>query len=113
MTRATVDSSNGTTRVPLPSLLSDSVVISNVVTRLGQQVSREREMGSYVLGELLGRGGMGEVYRATHRMLARPAAIKLIRPEVLTFGDGDSAQTAIARFRREASPFFHQRLGCE
>ncbi len=87
---------------PTFMLLGVAVVISNVVTRLGQQVSREREMGSYVLGELLGRGGMGEVYRATHRMLARPAAIKLIRPEVLAFGEGESAQTAITRFRREA-----------
>ena len=87
---------------PTYMLLGVAVVISNVVTRLGQQVSREREMGSYVLGELLGRGGMGEVYRATHRMLARPAAIKLIRPEVLAFGEGESAQTAITRFRREA-----------
>ena len=87
---------------PTYLLLGVATVISTVVTRLGYQVAREREMGSYRLGDLLGRGGMGEVYRATHRMLARPAAIKLIRPEVLAFGDGDSAQTAIARFRREA-----------
>ncbi|MEJ7809752.1 MAG: protein kinase [Gemmatimonadaceae bacterium] len=79
-----------------------SVVISHVVTRLGQHVARAREMGSYQLGELLGRGGMGEVYRATHRMLARPAAIKLIRPEMLTAGDDEAAQLAITRFRREA-----------
>ena len=65
-----------------------AVVISGVVTRLGQQVSKAREMGSYRLGELLGRGGMGEVYLAHHRMLARPAAIKLIRPEVLAGEDG-------------------------
>jgi serine/threonine-protein kinase len=87
---------------PTYLLLGVAIVISVVVSRLGYQVSREREMGSYRLGELLGQGGMGQVYRATHRMLARPAAIKLIRPEVLAFGDGDSAQTAIARFRREA-----------
>ena len=62
-------------------LVGAAVVISHVVTKLGQQVTRAREMGSYRLGELLGRGGMGEVYKATHRMLARPAAIKLIRPE--------------------------------
>jgi hypothetical protein len=83
-------------------MLGAAVTISHVVTRLGQQVSREREMGSYRLGDLLGRGGMGEVYLATHRMLARPAAIKLIRAEVLAAGDAAMAQTAVARFRREA-----------
>jgi len=83
-------------------LVGVSVVISHVVTMLGQQVTRAREMGSYQLGELLGRGGMGEVYKATHRMLARPAAIKLIRPEVLTSGDGEAVQLAVTRFRREA-----------
>ena len=67
------------------------------------QVAKERELGSYRLGELLGRGGMGEVYRATHRMLARPAAIKLIRPEVLASQDPRRARSlAVARFRREA-----------
>jgi eukaryotic-like serine/threonine-protein kinase len=83
-------------------LLGVAVVISTVVTRLGQQVSKERELGSYRLGELLGRGGMGEVYLATHRMLARPAAIKLLRPEMLAGGDGTQAQLAAVRFRREA-----------
>jgi hypothetical protein len=83
-------------------MLGVAVVISHVMTRLGQQVSKEREMGSYRLGELLGRGGMGEVHKATHRMLARPAAIKLIHPEVLAAGNRASAQLAVARFRREA-----------
>ena len=64
-------------------LVGVAVVISHVVTTLGRQVAKAREMGSYQLGELLGRGGMGEVYKATHRMLARPAAIKLIRPEMI------------------------------
>jgi serine/threonine protein kinase len=83
-------------------LLGVAVVISHVVTGLGQQVAKAREMGSYQLGELLGRGGMGEVYRATHRMLARPAAIKLIRPEMLGGSDPAAAQLAVTRFRREA-----------
>ena len=83
-------------------LVGVSLVISSVVRRLGQQVAQAREMGSYQLGELLGRGGMGEVYRATHRMLARPAAIKLIRPEMLGAPDSEAAQLAVHRFRREA-----------
>jgi hypothetical protein len=83
-------------------LLGVAVVISHVVTGLGQQVAKAREMGSYQLGELLGSGGMGEVYRATHRMLARPAAIKLIRPEVIGGSDPAAAQLAVTRFRREA-----------
>ena len=83
-------------------LLGVSVVIARVVTQLGQQVTRAREMGSYQLGELLGRGGMGEVYKATHRMLARPAAIKLMRPEMLRALNGETAQVAVKRFRREA-----------
>jgi serine/threonine-protein kinase len=78
-----------------------AAVISYVVTGLGQQIARAREMGSYQLGELLGRGGMGEVYQATHRLLARPAAIKLIRPEMLGAGGGGAAQLAVKRFRRE------------
>ena len=83
-------------------LVGVAVVISHVVTSLGQQVAKAREMGSYQLGELLGRGGMGEVYKATHRMLARPAAIKLIRPEVIAGGNSASAELAVLRFRREA-----------
>jgi tRNA A-37 threonylcarbamoyl transferase component Bud32 len=83
-------------------LVGAAVVISHVVTKLGQQVTKAREMGSYQLGELLGRGGMGEVYKATHRMLARPAAIKLIRTEMLGAVDEEAARLAVTRFRREA-----------
>ncbi len=46
---------------------------------------------------------MGEVYQATHRMLARPAAIKLIRPrDDRRERRRDGAQLAVKRFRREA-----------
>ncbi|HEX9083599.1 MAG TPA: serine/threonine-protein kinase [Gemmatimonadaceae bacterium] len=83
-------------------LVGAAVVISHVMTKLGQQVTKAREMGSYQLGELLGRGGMGEVYKATHRMLARPAAIKLIRTEMLGAVDEEAARLASTRFRREA-----------
>jgi serine/threonine-protein kinase len=76
-----------------------AMLFARVIHKLGTDVSRAREMGSYQLVELLGRGGMGEVWRAKHRMLAQPAAIKLVRPESL--GGGDS-RTILRRFEREA-----------
>ncbi|HEU5310212.1 MAG TPA: serine/threonine-protein kinase, partial [Candidatus Eisenbacteria bacterium] len=78
-----------------------AMIPAKIIMGLGRQVNQARELGSYQLGELLGRGGMGEVYAARHRLLARPAAIKLIRPE--TIGGGNSgAALVIQRFRREA-----------
>jgi eukaryotic-like serine/threonine-protein kinase len=77
-------------------------VISHIITRLGREVRRAREMGSYVLGDLIGRGGMGEVWEARHRFLARPAAIKLIQPDVLSAVTKVQADVLVQRFRREA-----------
>ena len=65
-------------------------------------VRRAREFGSYQLVVPLGRGGMGEVWRAEHRLLARPAAIKLIRPEMLGASDPEGRHTTHRRFEREA-----------
>jgi eukaryotic-like serine/threonine-protein kinase len=75
---------------------------ARVVYRLGREVAAARELGSYRLEERLGQGGMGEVWRARHRMLARPAAIKLIHPALIGPG-GNGASTDLAqRFEREA-----------
>ena len=74
---------------------------SHVFYNLNRRIKREREMGSYRLIELLGRGGMGEVWRAKHRLLARPAAIKLIRPDRLGIRETETS-TALKRFEREA-----------
>jgi serine/threonine-protein kinase len=79
-----------------------AVLPAHIFLKLGSQVRRARELGSYRLGERLGSGGMGEVFRAEHRLLARPAAIKLIRPELLGSGNGHDRDVAAARFRREA-----------
>jgi eukaryotic-like serine/threonine-protein kinase len=79
-----------------------AVIPAYVLARLSRQVSRAREMGSYRLGDLIGEGGMGQVWHAHHRLLARPAAIKLIRPEGVSRDDPSAAKLALQRFRREA-----------
>jgi eukaryotic-like serine/threonine-protein kinase len=79
-----------------------SILPSRVLHRLGRQIRTAREMGSYQLIELLGHGGMGEVWRARHRLLARDAAIKLVRPEVLGAGSAAETRTILRRFEREA-----------
>jgi eukaryotic-like serine/threonine-protein kinase len=57
----------------------------------------EQVVGSYRLGNLLGRGGMGEVYEAQNVHDGRAAAVKLLHPSAL----GDAA--ALGRFTREAT----------
>lgn len=71
-----------------------------VVHGLGREARRAQELGSYHLIEQVGSGGMGEVWRARHHFLARPAAIKLVRPELL--GSPEEQRIAMARFEEEA-----------
>jgi hypothetical protein len=72
---------------------------ARVVYTLGKAVTEARQMGSYRLVERLGQGGMGEVWRAKHRLLARPAAVKLIRTAGAQVHRPDEA---VRRFEREA-----------
>jgi serine/threonine-protein kinase len=100
---------------PVPSLVNTFVLFmpnyacavaatlpSHVLQRLGRRLRQAQEMGSYQLVELLGRGGMGEVWRARHRLLARDAAIKLVRPELLGASGEAETRAMLRRFEREA-----------
>ena len=71
---------------------------ARMIYAIGLDVSRARLLGAYRLESRLGAGGMGEVWRASHRMLARPAAVKLIAPRQL----GDDTGAVLARFEQEA-----------
>jgi serine/threonine protein kinase len=75
--------------------------ISKVVHRLTEGIAKAREVGSYRLVERLGMGGMAEVWRANHRMLRRPAAVKLIRPKVLIDHGPADSERLLRLFTRE------------
>lgn len=69
-------------------------VVSKTIYGLRTAIAEAVRLGQYVVHEKIGEGGMGSVYRASHAMLKRPTAIKVIPPD-------RAGETATARFERE------------
>ena len=88
--------------LPLAMVAVWMYVLNNRTISFFMQQQRAEDVGSYVLTAQLGKGGMGEVWRAKHKTLARDAAVKLIRPEVLHASTGRQEQVLRKRFAREA-----------
>ena len=64
------------------------------IQRMAQEVEEARRVGNYELLEEIGQGGMARVYRARHRLLKRPTAVKIIEL-------GIANDEMLARFQRE------------
>lgn len=69
---------------PMMTIMMAAVAVqaAHVVHTVRRQAAEAKMYGQYQLTEKIGEGGMGVVYQAKHRMLKRPAAIKLIRTEM-------------------------------
>lgn len=78
----------------LSAMVASSSLTGYVVYGLRQELRAARSIGPYVLHERLGEGGMGVVYRATHALMKREKAIKLISSDKVDSG-------ATERFERE------------
>ena len=81
-------------------LISLTTAVAVGYSRIGRKQPRNekgttvRQLGQYELQEMVGKGGMGAVFRGTHQLLRRDVAIKVLEADNL------SAKAA-SRFERE------------
>ena len=92
---ANVDLVHAETNIPelSPSLMGEDRPLR---VEAGQTLPAGAKVGQYVIEKLIGRGGMGAVYKGKHPMLDREVAVKVLPPEFAADAD------FVTRFKREA-----------
>jgi serine/threonine-protein kinase len=85
---------------PEPAELASRLVKDRLLTEYqARQVlkgkSQRLVFGRYVILDFLGKGGMGKVYKAWHRMMGRVVALKILDPRYV------ANTQSLARFKRE------------
>lgn len=76
--------------------------VENQRQRARAAEEKAQELGSYNLVRMIGEGGMGQVWIGEHRMLSRPAAVKLISPRAMAGVQPEEAAEIRKRFEQEA-----------
>ncbi|HEY4183180.1 MAG TPA: serine/threonine-protein kinase [Kofleriaceae bacterium] len=95
----------GKTELPAPAYIGGGIMMcviatiiaaqgSAIIYGLREKVDKAMRLGLYTLEEKIGEGGIGKVYRASHALLRRPTAIKLLQRTRSTPED-------LARFEEE------------
>ena len=78
-------------------LVGINVASGLTIRKLRKTSLEDRQIGYYRVGKQIGKGGMGEVYRAEHALLKRPTALKILRRGI----DGD--EDHLRSFQREVT----------
>jgi serine/threonine-protein kinase len=70
-------------------------VASRTLYSLRRTAHQASRLGNYIVEEVLGEGGMGQVFRARHALIRRPTAVKVMQVT------GEDQLSAVQRFERE------------
>ena len=81
-------------QVILIGAIGVACVASRVNLSLRRRTYEASHLGQYEIHGKIGAGAMGEVYEATHSLLRRRTAIKLLRPEI-------TGESSLRRFEQE------------
>jgi len=76
-------------------LVKDGILTEYQAKQVLKGKAQGLTFGGYIILDFLGKGTMGKVYKASHRMMGRVVALKVLEPRAIT------STRSLARFQRE------------